>query len=321
MNDDGDPIVEIAEPEFETSEASVHFDEPDLVPIHSLSPAERERRRQERDRILDILEEEERLLQFKEREEEEKQKEIMRRRMEEAKLESERLLRADALQKKGKALLGDVGKDKESQSLRDPTTQKHSKKNVTFSEPAILGPTTSASQEVTSSEIDWGDIAVGRLRSSPRVPIVSTASADKYPMKVRVVERGRLNATIPTSNAADSDDEFPIPLSPSQHSEGLGDDEGHTLSEEDADSKEDETSAEFSYEDFDSVQHQREVAFEYLSKRHAIGQEAAQAMETYHSSGDESVRLPTFLYIHNILITAGIPFLPYSRTHRHALQS
>jgi len=293
LNGDGDPIIEISEPVSETPEASAYLHEPDLVPIHSLSPAERERRRRERDRILDILEEEERLLQFKERrEKEEKRKEDMRRRMEEAKSESEQLLQAKMLQKKmGKALLEAVGKAGESKASENTTMQKSSKKKVTFSEPVILEPTASANEEVTSSgQADWGDIVLGRLRSSPRVPLVSTASADKYPMKVQVVERRRPNASTPTTeNVADSDDESPI--SPLEDNETLGGEEDHILSRQDADSAEGETPAEPQYEDFDfdSAQHQREVAFEYFTKRHAIGHEAARAMESRHNSGDETV--------------------------------
>lgn len=304
MNDDGDPIIEISEPVSETPEASAYLHEPDLVPIHSLSPAERERRRRERDRILDILEEEERLLQFKERrEKEEKRKEDMRRRMEEAKSESERLLQAKMLQKKmGKALLEAVEEAGENQASENSTTQKPSKKNVTFSEPVILEPIASAKEEVTSSgQADWGDIVLGRLRSSPRVPLVSTASADKYPMKVQVVERRRPNASTPTSeNVADSDDEFPI--SPVEQSEKLGSEEDHILSRQDTDSIEGETPAEPLDEDFDfdAAQHQRDVAFEYFTKRHAIGQETARVMETCHDSEKESVR---YLCLHLSVMT------------------
>ncbi|KIM65360.1 hypothetical protein SCLCIDRAFT_1212530 [Scleroderma citrinum Foug A] len=211
--------------------------------------------------------------------------------MEEAKSESERLLQAKMLQKKmGKALLEAVGEAGENQASENSTTQKPSKKNVTFSEPVILEPIASAKEEVTSSgQADWGDIVLGRLRSSPRVPLVSTASADKYPMKVQVVERRRPNASTPTSeNVADSDDEFPI--SPVEQSEKLGSEEDHILSRQDTDSIEGETPAEPLDEDFDfdAAQHQRDVAFEYFTKRHAIGQETARVMETCHDSEKES---------------------------------
>ncbi|KAL4077313.1 hypothetical protein V8B97DRAFT_1941047 [Scleroderma yunnanense] len=301
-NDNGDPIVEITEPATEISEAPAYFHEPDLIPLHSLSPAERERRRRERERILDILEEEERLQQIKERrEEDEKAKENMRQRMESAKSEYERLKQAQLLQKKmGKALLGgsvetgESGHGSENSVAQKPAI---SKKTVTFSDTVMLEPTTSATEGVISSgEVGWGDITAGRLRSSTRVPLASTASADKYPMKVLVVERRRPDASMPTlENVADSDDESPVPSSPPHHSEEQDDNEDHNLSGQDTGSNEDESSVEPLDEvfDFDSAQHQREIAVEYFAKRHGFGSGAAQAMATYRDSGDD----PEFSYV------------------------
>ena len=94
-----------------------HFDDPDLLPTWALSPAEQARRRAERERILDLLEEEERLQERKDAEDarEQLQKE-MEKRKEAAKTEVENLKRARELQKKmGRALIRSVveSRDKE----------------------------------------------------------------------------------------------------------------------------------------------------------------------------------------------------------------
>lgn len=78
-----------------------------MVPFSLLPPDEKERRRRDRDRILDLLEEEERLQQVQEeRDAEEERKEAIKKRKESAKAELDRLKTAHELQKKmGQALV------------------------------------------------------------------------------------------------------------------------------------------------------------------------------------------------------------------------
>ena len=64
VNEEGLPIIDINEPVTAADFAfrpdpSSTFDDPDVLPLWTLSPEERARRKAERERILDLLEEEE----------------------------------------------------------------------------------------------------------------------------------------------------------------------------------------------------------------------------------------------------------------------
>ncbi|KAF8136436.1 hypothetical protein EV363DRAFT_1158066 [Boletus edulis] len=287
LNEDGDPIIDISEPVNEYSQTNIapsSVPGQDSIPFSLLPPDERERRRRERDRILDLLEEEERLQQLQEeRDAEEEHKEAIRKRKESAKAELERLKGARELQKKiGKALVRhaeEAGKDKQGEDVRSKPQDTYpvAKKSVSFADaPAMKAD--GEDEQTPMRRIDWGDVTPGRLRAQTRIPLVSTAEAEKYPMKMRVVERHpTTTATSPSHSAADSDDESPSTLA------------GNNSSDEDkSSSTNNDLSGDEPLEDgfdYDAAQHHREIALEYHKKRRTIGAETAKAMAA-HSLDD-----------------------------------
>ncbi|KAI6022744.1 hypothetical protein EDC04DRAFT_2728083 [Pisolithus marmoratus] len=295
LNDEGLPVVEITEPvppSAEVQDGLPFTQEPDLIPLHVLPPSERERRRRERDRIFDILEEEERSLQLREElRDTERRKEEMQRRKETARMEYEHLIQAKELQKKmGKALV----ESHSGSSKADPDSLRRnasgSNKSVTFAETVAsdLMPT-----ERQPSQVDWGDITAGRLRSPHRVPLVSATGTDKHVMKLQVVERRDANTSGPTLECvADSDDESPTL---SEHSSSrqwttkLCDIKQYNPSTNDTSGEEAQPAEETLDEDFDwdSTQHQREVALEYFAKRHAIAAETVRVLATGNDDKEE----------------------------------
>ena len=116
VNEEGLPIIDIVEPVPETKGPSppTSINPPsldsDLIPLWALSPAEKARRRAERDRILDILEAEERVqLEKDEEEERERFKAELEQRKQAAEAEMDALKKAREMQKKmGKALLRNI---------------------------------------------------------------------------------------------------------------------------------------------------------------------------------------------------------------------
>ncbi|KAF8844879.1 hypothetical protein BDN67DRAFT_1065675 [Paxillus ammoniavirescens] len=300
LNEEGLPVIDISEPilqDSETSITSTTAPEPDYIPMCVLPPSERERRRRERDRILDLLQEEERLQQLQEeREAEEERKEAIRKRKESVKAELERLKATKELHKKmGKALMRNITEAKEKEEdVKEEVASKPQppsstpKKSVAFAD----APDDEREEKSSKHQIDWGDVAVGRLRSSNRILIASTADAEKYPMKMHVVERRPTAAASPSNfhEIADSDDESPAA---SEHSSpgmenSAPDEEEEETGFEQASSSDEESSDEEPLEeefDWDSAQHHREIALEYYRKRHAIGAETAKAMAA-HSHDD-----------------------------------
>ncbi|KAI6109726.1 hypothetical protein F5141DRAFT_1116379 [Pisolithus sp. B1] len=296
LNEEGLPIVEITEPASPSSEVQSGLpftEEPDLIPLHVLPPSERERRRRECDRIFDILEEEERSQRLREvLGETERRKEEMRRRKEAARMEYEHLKEAKELQKKmGRALVGSTSGSSETDPSPLRQIASGSKKSVTFAETVTSDVIATERQP---SQADWGDITAGRLRSSHRVPPVSAARTNKRVMKVQVVERRGENTSGPAmERVADSDDESPtLP----EHSSSqlcateLRNNEQHESSMNDTSSDEAQSAEETPDQsfDWDSAQHQREVALEYFAKRHVIGTEAVRALAINNDDEDES---------------------------------
>ena len=127
VNEEGLPIIDIVEPVPE-SEPSVATDaipasqDPNLIPLWALSLQEKARRRAERERILDILEEEERIQQEKDdTEERERFTADLEKRKQAAEAEMDALKKAREMQKKmGKALLKNlvVAREREEQEAR-----------------------------------------------------------------------------------------------------------------------------------------------------------------------------------------------------------
>ncbi|KAF9227833.1 hypothetical protein BS17DRAFT_774383 [Gyrodon lividus] len=301
LNEEGLPIVDISEPisqDPKTSATSTTAPEPDFIPIPLLPLTERERRRRERDRVLSLLEEEERLQQLQdERDAEQERKEAMRKRKESVKAELEQLKAAKELQKKmGKALIRNIteAREKEENVIKEEAISKLQpasstpKKSVTFAD----APDDDREKKSSKHQVDWGDVATGRLRSSGRIPILGTAEIETYPMKMHVVER-LPKATPPPifQNSADSDDESPVPSehsSPRMENATPDEDEEDPRFEQVSSSNEESSDEEPLEEEFnwDSAQHHREIALEYYKKRHAIGAETAKTMAT-RSHDDE----------------------------------
>ena len=306
VNDEGLPIIDISEPAADTvgvNRTAAPFHEPDLIPVSSLSALEREERRRTQDRILDMLEEEERIqLERDEEEEKQRQRDDIRKRKEAAKAEMERLRAAKEMQKKmGKALLKNLAesREKEEQEQRDLAEKQpmksdpsKPKKTVTFANPS-LPDESSEERRTAGSSIDWGDISPARLRSVNRAPLITRADTEAHPMRRNVVERHPASYK-PSSEPLPEDDSDDEPLSTSS----LAHDEYRNMPHEsrtfdsDADDDDDDNNNESDEDlleeeyDWDSAQHHREIALEYYKKRHVIGAETARAM-TSHTHDDE----------------------------------
>ena len=251
-----------------------------------MPPDEKERRRRERDRILDLLEEEERLQQLQEeRDAEEGRKEAIRKRKESAKAELDRLKAAQELQKKmGQALVrhaegrGEDGQEEDAR-VKPQVTSPVTKKSVSFADaPAVEA--NERDQQTSIRQPDWGDVTPGRLRARNRIPVVSKAEAQKYPMKMHVVERHPTAAPVPPfHNDADSDDESTSSTgNPSPHTgNDSPEEEARSSSGDSANDLSDDEPLEEEF-DYDSAQHHREIALEYHKKRRAIGADTAKVM-------------------------------------------
>lgn len=314
------PIIDIVEPVKEDPAAPgqpapvappLIFDDPDLLPHWALSPAEKARRKAERERILDLLEEEERIEQERNQEAaRERWRAELERRKEAAKAELESLRKARDLQKKmGKALLRNViessereDKDKE-QEAKEWQEQKVQetvkvKKSVSFADE--LG---AANEEASGGKSkQWGDIALARLRKG-KAPLLTRAQIDNQPMKMDVVERhpAGVRMELPPQNMeADSDDESvpgsPVPADSDEGEVIRSDADSEDLKHDPPLSDSDATDVEqmsdggepvaWQEEDFDYAQHQREVALAYYEKRATIGMEAYSAMRAHSHDED-----------------------------------
>lgn len=299
--EDGLSVVDISEPVNGDSQRNTFpspFLEQDFAPLSLLSPDERERRRRERERILDLLEEEERLQQLQEeRDAEEERKESTRKRKESAKAELDRLKAARELQKKMGQALVQHAKGTEEKRQEESTrlnTQITSKKSVSFADaPAVRA--NEMDQQTTIPQPGWGDVTPGRLRAQTRIPLVSTAETQKYPMKMRVVEqRPTATATSPFHNGADSDDES---TSSAKHlysrmENDSSDEEDRSSSSNNGLSDDGPLEEELNY---DTAQHHREIALEYHKKRYTIGAEttratAARTLDDYEHHESVSLR-------------------------------
>lgn len=313
VNEEGLPIVEINEPLSGTAESSslsayIVEDEPDIPPLWALSDSEKERRRADRDSILDMLEEEEKLEKERgEATERERFKSELEKKKETAMAELESLRKARELQKKmGKALFKNAkdieerGPDvkastetEESAPTDNGRTDAKRGKSVSFAD-------ASDKDKEASSSVDWGDVAPGRLDAKRRTSLLTQAQMDQQPMKMQVVERqpGATHAPIPPSPRAlqrDSDDESDIESDIEDDSDtGEMIDDRSSLSihdpmerSDEEQSDEDEAAVEWGDEQFDYAQHQREVALAYYEKRATIGAVALSAMRAHSHTEDE----------------------------------
>jgi hypothetical protein len=260
------------------------------LPSWTLSEEEKTRRRVERERILDSLEEEERREAEREAFEEEESRATKRKRLEAAR----------ELQKAmGRALVKNVKdfkakEEDERKALLKVNTQAGSekpksvkpKKSVSFDLPPEESPVSAGPQQ------DWGDVTPARLQ--PKQPLTPIAHG---PMKFRVVERfpRKLRSGSPPKDSDDESDPEPTPdideddkllSSPTQHIE-LHSDES---TEDGGDFEFDEGEA-----DLDAAQHQREIALAYYEKREKFAAQAAAALSSHshieEDPWDQPVRL------------------------------
>ena len=321
VNEEGLPIIDISEPVTAADFAfrpdpNSDFDDPDLLPLWTLSEEEKARRKTERDRILDLLEEEEHVQQARDAENVRKRLEQeMEKRKEATKEEVDKLKKARELQKKlGKALIRSVvesrdqaEREKEEQQEQDRLAAAarplKAKKSVSFADtsPEEIRP---LDPDTKGKGVDWGDVAPGTLRKAGP----PSGRTDRPVMKMHVVERHPSGLRSPGPPARDSDDESdpesygtqdtdndedhdqynPVvsdeeaPLSRRMHSPPPGsvdsDEEEHSVDEE---------PSEWNDEDFDTARHQREVALEYYEKRKTVGAEVASAMRAHNHDDDD----------------------------------
>ncbi|KAJ3999207.1 hypothetical protein F5050DRAFT_1739555 [Lentinula boryana] len=336
LGEEGLPIIDITEPEFapgqskdqsSSSSSGVNdttstLEEHPLINLSTLPSPERDLRKRERERILDLLEAEEVLEQRRERDKEARERrEALDRKREDGKTERERLLELKETHKKmGKALLRSViskdNDEKESNRPSSPSAASTSTPNERAITPNIKKKSvsfdTDGAVEASSSELpsksslgiaDWGDVSQGRLRPNPKSLSADThARQSEQLMKLQVVERvagsnsapGSSNASeaqkksagskiqIIETSAGDSDDESDV------GSGNLSDDDKVPEDSDTEHSDVEPNNLDFDEEmDWDSAQHQREIALEYYRKRDAIGKETAAALMTHTHEPDE----------------------------------
>ena len=307
LNEEGLPIIEITEPmESSPRPASgatagtapiVDTVDTSFVPMYRLPPAERARNKVQMNRLLDMLEEEERVEEERNdaRDRRQRREELEQRRAN-AKAELERIKAMKDMQKKmGKALLKNLAdvREKEEQEearqvredleLEEARRSRKPRKSVSWAE--------LPKSEKPSAGSDGDDDTWETGLPGP---------SHKLPMRPDVVERfptRPIGASSPPPPNADSDDESnpPSPV-PVDSDEG---DELHSdmapspgpLSDDTGDGDEDEPTEGHASEDefdIDGVQHQREIALAYFEKRNKIGADAARAMSAHsHEPNDE----------------------------------
>ncbi|KAI9509594.1 hypothetical protein F5148DRAFT_735061 [Russula earlei] len=279
LNEEGLPIIEINEPMERVPDPSPgassgagpidDAEDGGFVPIYRLSPAERLRRRAQMDRILDRLEEEERVEEERNRaRDREQRREELEQRKANAKAELERVKAAKEMQKKmGKALLKNMADAREKEE-RDKARQE--KEDLELEE--------ARRSRKPRKSVSWAELPRQEKQTSERDD--AWARAPARAMRPHVVERfpARSGAPSPPSPpipVGDSDDETDPEHSPSDGSQ-------------DEDEAVDSHRSEDGF-DFDLMQHQREIALAYFEKRNAIGTDATCAMASRtHDLGDEN---------------------------------
>ncbi|KAG6832059.1 hypothetical protein H0H92_005481 [Tricholoma furcatifolium] len=295
LNEEGLPIIDITEPvemstikEKEDLGNAVIVEESPLPDIYSLPTSARDRILQERDALLDQLEEEERLEEKKEGQAEiEKKQESLQKLKEIAAKEKENMKAAKEMHKKmGRMLLQNLAKERAeeqarvndalSSSAKRDSNGKKNKKTVTFAEPSDDDQDLSHNARPA---MDWGDITPARLRPTGRTPL--SLSSDTLPMKMTVVERIPAAPPKPiVDHEPDSDDESEPEIPSEDHETEDADGMDSDLLEEDEEGY-----------DMDFAQHQREIALEYYEKRDKIGAAALAAMTAHSHDGDGEVRV------------------------------
>ena len=259
-----------------------------FVPMHRLPPAERARNKAQMDRILDLLEEEERVVEGRnEARDRQQRREELEQRRANAKAELERIKAMKDMQKKmGKALLRNMADAREKEEhataqqmredmeLEEARRSRKPRKCVSWAElPKSEKPSAGSNEDDI-----WDADGAGPSRRLPMRPEV----VERFPTRP-------ISCPSPPPPDPDSDDESDPP---SDSDEG---DEPHSdripspgpepcLSDDTGDGDEDEPAEGHGSEDefdIDTVQHQREIALAYFEKRNKIGADAARAMSAH----------------------------------------
>ncbi|KAH9945858.1 uncharacterized protein BXZ73DRAFT_86112 [Epithele typhae] len=328
LNEEGLPIVDIVEPVPALDEtaragsasiAPTAEQDPEVTPIWTLSPAEQARRRAEQARLLDALEEEERVQTEKDEEEgRERFAAELEQRKKAAEAEMDALKKARSMQKKmGKALLANftASRDRqEKEKLAEEEREKQEreerrklkpKKSVTFADlPPDHELQPANSPPMPPPPFDWGDVAPGNVQAIGKSPLLTRKQMDLGPMRMKVVERHAKMGHGPKSPPPpdvpqDSDDES----DPGSDVPADSDDANFTRSdlsdetppsnppdssdESDYGVVEDKEPVEWDDESYDFAQHQREIALAYYEKRGTIGAEALAAMRNHEHTEDD----------------------------------
>ena len=302
QNEEGLPIVEITEPMEKVPEPAsgassgtdpiADAEDTGFVPMYRLPPAERVRNRAQMGRILDLLEEEERIEEERHRaRDREQRREELEQRRANGKVELERAKTAKEMQKKmGKALLKNMADAREKEQ-KDKARQEREDMEREEARRSRKPRKCVSWAELPKLERSDDDAAV------PNLP-------GKLPMRPYVVERfpARSGASSPPPPIAtgDSDDESEPPSSVPSDSDtpsGIPSDgiPFPTPEHDQSDGSEDEDEPLESHGsedgfDIDSMQHQREIALAYFEKRNTIGADTARAMSahSHNLDGDEN---------------------------------
>jgi hypothetical protein len=277
LNEEGLPIIEITEPMESVSGTTapiVDAEDARFVPMYQLPPAERARNKAQMTRILDMLEEEERVEEERNEVRDRRQRrEELEQRKANAKAEFERIRTLKDMQKKmGKALL---------QNMADAREKDEEERAQRVKEDLEL-------EEARRSRKPRKSVSWAELPKSEAGP-----SHNKLPMRPDVVERFStrpIASSPPPPPIADSDDESDPPSPDSDE-----DDELHSpspgpeppLSDDTGEDEPAEGHASEDEFDMDAVQHQREIALAYFEKRNKIGADAARALSAHSHDEDE----------------------------------
>jgi hypothetical protein len=297
LNEEGLPIIEITEPTESVSESApgaslgtasvVDVEDAAFMPMFRLPPEERARNRIQMDRILDILEEEERVeeerSQIRDRE---RLREELEQRKANAKAELERIKAMKDVQKKmGKALLKNMADAREKE---EKEKARQEKEDLELEE---ARRSRKPRKCVSWAELPQSEKASARCNEDDFRLFDGTGSSHRLPMRPHVVERfptrsSGASSPPPPVPMDDSDDE-PNPPSPVPSDSDRGPFSGPDSALSDGSRDSDEAAENQASEDefdIDTMQHQREIALAYFEKRNTIGADAARAMSA-HSHG------------------------------------
>ncbi|KAI5124518.1 hypothetical protein M0805_003042 [Coniferiporia weirii] len=303
LNEEGLPIVEISEPADYTTEPALSSEplvpEHGLKPLSHLSEQERLRLRARRDRILDMLEEEEeRKAEGTLERKQGRREEELAKRKEETKAEMDRKLAAREMQKKlGKALLKNIAEQREREDKERLETVESVTNSVQTRAPNAAKPRKSVSfanlpevdKEKPKPPAAWGDVSLAALKTGMPKARLKADVLSRQPMKLEVVERIPGECREPQQEP-DSDDESDPGYSQNPEIE---DDEGYPPglgnnfdgSDESAGSDEDSEDDDI---DFSQAKLQRDVALEYIRLRQKIGTEVQQALTSHSHEGEDA---------------------------------